>query len=96
MTLLTLTPHEVSADCELVHCFTHQIDEIEPPDGGYIVCGECFHVFNTARDLIEEFIRMTQDLKDQSVLDFTGTARYDIPVPPVEMIFFCPFCAHDF
>ena len=38
------------------YCFWHH--EYEPDDNCYIICGECFHVYRTERELIDAFNRM--------------------------------------
>ena len=79
-------PHEPSAACVGTHCYWHNLDE--PGDGAYRVCGECGHVYRTAEDLREAWADATVD---------AGVTRLALAVtaPPVEQIYACPLCAHD-
>ena len=76
------SPHAPAAGCEDRHCYAHDADE--EPAGAWRVCGECFHVFAGPADLQREW---------------AANAPPDLPgretAPPVEMIYFCPLCAHD-
>lgn len=64
------------------HCYMHHSDE--SPEGAWRICGECFHVYRSPEDLQREW---------------TDNAPPDLPgretPPPVENIYFCPLCVHD-
>lgn len=64
------------------HCWFHHADE--NPDGAFIVCGECWHVYRTAADLEVAYER----------------AIAEMGLPPhykdAADIFFCQECIHDF
>lgn len=64
-----------------LHCMIHGVDE---PDGGYRSCGECWHVFRTAADLLGEHNRISQQARPGR-RDETDPGR----------VFCCPFCCHD-
>ncbi len=76
-----VTLHEPSQACGGTHCWTHDVDE--PDEGAYRRCLECGHVYQTAEDLQRQWT--------------ANAPRFVTPgaVPPVEQIFFCPICAHD-
>lgn len=66
----------------LSHCFIHH--ENEPvPDDVYLVCGECFHVYATAQDLINAYERVTEEMGSRQTR-------------PADEIMSCPHCVHDF
>lgn len=81
-------PHFSHPGCEGVSddewCWYHNRSESIPEGGAYQICGECFHCFDTERDLIEA-TRKTQ-------LD-AGLSHGVVVVLP---ILFCPLCAYDF
>lgn len=66
-------------------CYSHYCWE-KVAERPFLICGECFHVFNTAEELVED------DRK----------ARQEFMVPDVakprdpDQIFCCPHCVHDF
>lgn len=74
-------PHEPTPECiaGLVHCHIHNEDERDRP-GDYRVCGECWHVFRTATELVRVY-RETSQIKLPIYID-------------PDMIDFCPYCAH--
>lgn len=68
-------------------CYSHST--FEPYTKGSIPCGECFHVFYTERDLIDDFNKL--------VVAETLTRGHDAPfITTTENIFMCPHCLHDF
>lgn len=58
--------------------YKHEPDQ----EGDYLACGECFHVFRTAEELIEEYNKDRPDF----LLAITDASR----------VATCPHCAHDF
>ena len=60
------------------HCFIHHADEYEPDP--YIVCGECFHVYETAEAL--------ENTHQANFPDSPSKIAIDISC--------CPECIHDF
>lgn len=77
---MILVPHHQEAPgCEPnKHCWIHDVDE--PEEGAFRVCGECFHVFMTAEELIQADSKWYED------------GRRNDP----ERIWSCPLCTHDF
>jgi hypothetical protein len=53
-------------------------------EGDYLVCGECWHVFRTATELVE--------------MDLAIARKYELHADhrPADQIASCPVCAHDF
>lgn len=76
-----LNPHEPSRACGDTHCYSHGTDEAA--EGGWRVCFECKHVYRTAEELQREWAANAPP-------DIRGR-----PAPPVEQIYFCPLCMHD-
>lgn len=73
--------HEPSAACGDMHCHSHYVDE--PADGAWRVCFECGHVYRSPEELQREWTENAPpDMRDE-------------PAPPVEQIYFCPLCVHD-
>lgn len=69
-----------------VHCWWH--DEDEPVDDEtYIVCGECFHVYQKPGDL-HRMWRMSA--RNHGMPWWRRWTRR------TKDIFFCPLCIHDF
>lgn len=60
-------------------CAIHGHEPI--PEKYFRICGECWHVFVTAEELVQAY-------------------RDEMPEPkrptPLEEIYFCPYCTHDF
>lgn len=74
-------PHEPSAACGDTHCYSHDVDESDV--SAYRRCGECGHVYRSPEELQREW---------------TENAPPDLPdrtPPPVEDIYFCCLCLHD-
>jgi hypothetical protein len=79
-------PHQAEDSCQGLHCFSH--DEDEPGEPCYRLCGECFHVFPTAGDLVQDHNAEVQVMM----------ARWGgnlLMAADVGEIFSCPWCAHD-
>lgn len=73
--------------CDKMHCYSHGEDE--PQEPCYRMCGECYHVFPTAADLVRdhnEEVRIMMDKWGGSLLVATDVAD----------IFSCPHCVHNF
>ena len=73
--------HEPSGECGDLHCYSHDLDE--PDEGAWRACFECKHVYRSPEELQREW---TQNAPP----DLAGLAP-----PPVEDIYFCPLCMHD-
>lgn len=74
--------HEPSAECRETHCYIHDEDEPDVP-GDYRACGECFHVYRTATELLDEENKIMRSMG----LPFTQDAAEVVT---------CPLCTHDF
>lgn len=72
-------------------CYGCMQREPIPPGGAYLVCGECFHVYATADDLVDTFNRRGDELADLE----PAQPRSAWVLDP-ERINFCPICIHDF
>jgi hypothetical protein len=94
--------HEATDACAEVHCAFHMVDE---PGEGYHICGECWHLFPTKKDLRRQWRRMLREM-ERSIHDRpflsdgwrTGLLRYwwTSLTLRADKIYSCPFCAHDF
>ena len=77
-----VNPHEPSGACGGLHCYSHGVDE--PGDGAFRICFECGHAYRTPEEIQREW---------------TANAPPDLPdretPPPVEQIYFCGLCLHD-
>lgn len=82
-------PHSAIVDCFDHHCWAHDVDE-PPRAGDHSVCGECFHIFRTADELLAANADRTREL--QNALELT-TPLY--PATDPAQVFACPFCSHD-
>lgn len=82
--------HEPTDACLGVHCHWHNVDE---PGTGYIICGECGHLYRTARDLRRawrrEVLRPGFHVPLWRRLWRAATIR-------ARKIYFCQECIHDF
>lgn len=62
-------------------CYSHsRIERVESP---FLICGECFHRFPTAEDLVHDY--------NYEMSDLEGFVPKE-----VDQIFHCPHCVHDF
>lgn len=83
--------HEPTDACIDVHCHWHNVDELGT---GYITCGECGHLYRTARDLRRAYRR--------EVLSRPGfgiSLRWRLwraMTIRARRIYFCQECIHDF
>ncbi len=78
-----VTLHNPSPACGGMHCFSHHLDE--PDEGAYRRCLECRHVYQAAEDLQRAWMASAPP----------AILLLDEETPPVEEIFFCPLCLHD-
>lgn len=78
-------PHEPTVECAPSHCWTHNVDE---PSDGYLLCGECGHMFLTP----EELIAADLNWREESL----AYGRMDNTAKDPEKIYSCPHCTHDF
>jgi hypothetical protein len=99
----TREQHEANDDCWRWHCWTHNVDEMRIGKP-YLVCGECGHVFQTARAL-----RKARRATMRSI--YLGELRHartwrslwlglrgtlSLYTRRADKIYHCPLCAHDF
>ena len=78
------TPGCVNANNDL--CMEHY--QHESAEGAHRVCGECFHVYGTAEELLTETNRTLSHYGPGM-----GPGR---PITDPEQVYSCPLCAHDF
>ena len=76
------------------HCWHHNAHEPEPEGGAYMVCGECWHLFATADDLLAAANAMV----DQSNAYLARDPSFDPAMAtPHETdaakVTVCPYCA---
>lgn len=64
-------------------CYSCNRSEPIPEAGAYLVCGECFHCFDTADDLMAAVRKMAAEIGVQAPAS-------------ADEVYFCPLCAHDF
>lgn len=94
--------HEATDACAKVHCAFHMRDE---PGEGYHICGECWHLFRSKKDLRRQWRKVHRELYESlggrpwfSDDWMTGRLRYwwmNLNLR-ADKIYSCPFCAHDF
>lgn len=94
--------HLETDKCEGWHCHSHGVDEDHA--GAYLCCGECFHVYRTARELRRAHRREVRDvfradyvssdpLRERLILLWYCLLAL---LKPASKIHFCQECAHDF
>lgn len=66
-----------------LHCWIHHADEPDQPS--YRACGECFHVYRRAADLLAEHNKVSRAI-DPDCQDEADPER----------VWCCPLCTHDF
>jgi hypothetical protein len=102
--MITKRPvHEPTQACAREHCYSHNVDE-PTPERYYLACGECMHLFPTARSLR----RADRRLRAGFLVDWTWPRwQRALAWPPAYLaqllfgfrrasrIWVCPFCAHD-
>jgi hypothetical protein len=93
--------HDPTEQCEDRHCYSHHEDE--DAAGAYIVCGECGHVYPTARALRRRYRRMYWETTGRSswpdgFRSSPGIIRrlWRLASVRARSIHFCQHCIHDF
>lgn len=77
---LTRLPH-------WAQCFIHNASEVQTVDS-FKTCGECWHVWQTEADFASDVSALYIDAM---------RGGYDFyPTPPLDQVYSCPLCAHDF
>lgn len=84
------TPHDPTEECFTQHCHIHHIDEDDK--GAHRVCGECFHVYRTARELRREERRAWWQIAAGE--RWWRRFRRVVAVR-ASRTFTCPHCSHD-
>lgn len=95
-------PHEIEPQCEEFHCFGHDRDE---PGRAWLVCGECFHRYGSARELRKLYRREAwrahrrwhKDMIMSKAEDGPSTLRvlWRLATIRASKIYFCQVCIHD-
>lgn len=93
--------HEPTDECDAVHCYEHMVDE---SGTGYICCGECGHLYQTAGDLRRRYRTVVWDMWRRQPRIFrsewTGPGLFGIlfmmATVRAKKIYFCQYCIHDF
>lgn len=77
-------------------CYGHM--ECEPtPDDVLIICGECFHVFANAEELLEMHNAASKKAHETCKEDgWLGSDEEWRPITDPDDVYFCPVCVHDF
>lgn len=88
----TTEQHEPTDACNNDHCYTHHVDE---PGTGYIVCPECWHVYQTARELRREYRRNRPGIEWRE-WRWLPAYLWRLLTVRASKIPFCPLCMHDF
>lgn len=76
------------SQAEIPVCFWHGPEPDQP--GDYKACGECLHVWRTEAAFARDVADLYAELRAHS--DWPP----NIPLPPLDRIYSCPLCAHDF
>lgn len=100
--------HEVTPGCGHQHCHIHEVDEDDR--GAYLACGECGHVYLTARSLRKAYRRVVWQMM-RSRPDSTAERRpwfsdewqtgiirhlWMLATVRASRLTFCQECIHDF
>lgn len=97
-----VVPHQPADECGGDHCYAHNVDE--PAANAHTVCGECFHVFPTARALRRDHRRVLWQMRPlRGPLPWHSTPwqqslwryLYRLATVRTSQIWVCPHCAHD-
>lgn len=104
ITVPDFTVHEPNSWCGNIHCHSCGIDELA--HGAYQVCGECGHVYPTARSLRRAYRRVVWEMIRNPLSGTrwftndwaTGRFRQTFAMLTVRAskIYFCQLCIHDF
>jgi hypothetical protein len=90
-------PHEVTDACFTFHCHWCNVDE---PGNGYILCGECGHLYRTKGELRRAYRRAILSLDRRTFLGIKPMPRWKIWWKVLTIraknIYFCQYCIHDF
>lgn len=92
--------HKLAGVCESF-CWGHMACEPLPADNShYQVCGECFHVFVSADELLTMHNEKSKEAYDKwasdPVFGVVGKPQPFQPETDVNNVYFCPVCVHDF
>lgn len=85
-----MSEHKCSADCK-DYCYSCKRHEPLPPEY-YRMCGECFHVFETEKGLVESHNALIRSMA-------VAVPGQDERPPYAKLggpIWSCPLCLHDF
>lgn len=86
-----MTVHEATDACIADHCHWHDVDE---PGSGYILCGECGHLYRTARELRRAYRRAVMTRRRFGV-SWWFCLLHAVTVR-AGRVSFCQHCIHDF
>lgn len=75
------------------YCISCDRDEPVPPEGAYIYCLECGHVFKAGQELVEAYNREISKMLASPMYDGWPEATY---IDSADKVPFCPLCLHDF
>lgn len=94
--LATAAPHAATDDCCRWHCYVHGVEEYDPKP--YLICGECYHVFPTARALRRVYLHGWVEVDRRFVRSRWRRAFYRLrhSLTRTKSIGFCPCCSHSF
>lgn len=87
--------HEFSTDCWEVHCVMHGLDEV---GSGYRRCGECGHLYDSARELRRLYRRGYWEALHSGWVakPFNVKRLWHLVTIRASRIAFCQLCMHDF
>jgi hypothetical protein len=90
-------PHEPSNDCNADHCYSHMVDE---PGSGYLLCGECGHLYRTKGELRRAYRREFLRINSHGWFGMERLPRWKVWWKILTIrekdIYFCQHCIHDF
>ena len=103
----TLLPHAATPQCFPYHCFSCDLDEYAEAGEYYLCCGECGHVYRTARELRREYRRKFWQIQRSYSRfrpwvfgnEFTPSnleVLWRMLTVRVKDIYFCQKCIHNF
>lgn len=82
--------HVPTDACLPDHCYFHNVDE---PGGGYVLCGECGHLYRTPRELRSAYRRVVWGFWRE---DHHWRSLWRFLTIRASRIYFCQYCIHDF